>query len=79
MSRCSCPSCSALPDHPFVPGLHVNPETRIPPIHEWGAECSRGWVSDARFARGAKDSVIPRANRTKTKQVYAANNREMAL
>jgi len=66
-----------IPD-PYHPGKHIDTSTGIWPISEWGNECDCGWVSDARFARGAQDSVIKRANRSKTKQVYQAKARQEA-
>jgi len=51
-------------DHP---GKHINPETGIWPISEWGTACARGFVSNERFAtRG--EQVIPRTNRNVTRK-----------
>ena len=47
--------------------MSIDPETGIKPIAEWGPECARGFVSDARFSRG-KDRVIKRTNRSKTRR-----------
>jgi hypothetical protein len=59
---CSCESCRNLPPHPTIPGKHIDPKTGILPIHEWGEECGRGWVSESRFGTGP---VIKRTNRKK--------------
>lgn len=50
-----------------TPKKTIDPKTGILPISEWGAECARGFVSNARFS-GGKDKVIPRTNRTITKK-----------
>lgn len=59
----------SLRDDPAHPGKHIDPETGIWPIAEWGNECGRGFVSDARFS-GGKDRVIKRTNRVKTRKWY---------
>jgi len=51
------------PDHP---NHHIDPATGIWPISEWGSECGRGFVSDARFQKG-NEKVIKRTNRAKTR------------
>lgn len=66
---CACQNCAAMPPHPLYAGKHLNPATRTLPIHEWGSECRRGFVSDSRFARGT-ETVIKRTDRNKTRQVY---------
>jgi hypothetical protein len=66
---CKCKGCADLPAHPYIPNKHINPATGLPPTHEWGAECGRGWVSCVQFARGT-DSIIPRTDRSKTRKVY---------
>lgn len=71
MSLCFCDSCAALPIDPVLPHFHIDPATGIAPIHEWGAACGRGFVSDSRFSRGG-DTVIKRTNRTATKKMYRA-------
>ena len=45
----------------------IDPKTGVWPISEWGTECGRGFVSNARFAQ-AGDRVIPRTNRELTKK-----------
>ena len=47
--------------------MNFDPETGIKPIAEWGPECARGFVSDARFSRG-NDKVIKRTNRATTRK-----------
>lgn len=69
---CPCPACSALPLHPHVPGKHINPATRIYPIHEWGSECGRGFVSNERFSGGTA-LVIERKSREKVRKFYRSN------
>jgi len=56
---------SIIPD-PKHPGKHIDTETGIRPISEWGWECGRGFVSEERFAR-AGDKVIKRTPRKKSK------------
>lgn len=68
MSLCNCPACSALPISPVNPRYHLHPHGAAP-VHEWGSECARGFVSDSRFSRG-NDLVIARTNRTATKKMY---------
>ena len=53
-----------MPPDPKRPGKHINPETGIWPICEWGYECMRGFVSNSRFGAG---QVIERTNRNKTR------------
>jgi hypothetical protein len=67
-----------LPAHPTIAGKHLNPATGIPPTHEWGDWCGRGFVSDSRFSRGS-DSVIKRTSRDKTRKVYAGLDRQQGL
>ena len=43
----------------------------IKPIREWGNECRRGFVSNARFSSSALDLVIPRTNRSAQKKKRA--------
>ena len=47
--------------------MSIDPETGIRPIAEWGPECARGFVSNARFSRG-KDRVIKRTDRSVTRR-----------
>jgi hypothetical protein len=54
-------------DDPNHPGKHIDPATGIWPISEWGSECGRGFVSDARFARGG-ERVIKRTSRAVTRK-----------
>ncbi len=54
-----------IPD-PRRPGKHIDPQTGIWPISEWGFECMRGFVSDSRF--GPNDLVIKRTNRAITRK-----------
>lgn len=49
---------------PHRPDKHIDPETGIWPIEEWGAACERGFVSSARFGSG---QVIPRTVRKKNR------------
>ena len=56
-----------MKDDPQHPGKHIDPETGIWPISEWGAECGRGFVSDERFARPG-ERVIKRTNRQTTRK-----------
>jgi hypothetical protein len=44
----------------------IDPQTGIWPISEWGAECGRGLVSDARF--GYDNRVIKRTNRATSRK-----------
>lgn len=67
--RCNCETCAKLPEHPTIPNHHLNPETGILPLHEWGAECYRGFVRNERF--GAGQTVIAGTNRQKTKKAYS--------
>jgi len=46
----------------------IDPETRIWPISEWGYECGRGFVSEARFAGDSGTRVIKRTNRNTTRK-----------
>ena len=46
------------------PGKHIDPETGIWPISEWGGSCYIGFISNARFGSGL---VIPRTNRDTTR------------
>ena len=55
------------PRDPLRPDKHIDPATGIWPICEWGRECARGFVSDARFAR-AGDVVIKRTNRNTSRK-----------
>ncbi len=64
---CPCAACSAMPLDSNNAKFHRDPKTGIAPIHEWGWECGRGWVSDSRFGSG---TVIARANRDHTREVY---------
>ncbi len=66
----NCPACAAMPLNPDDPGHHKDPATGIRPLHEWGADCGRGWVRDARFGSG---QVIKGTNRNKTRQIYRAH------
>jgi len=45
--------------------IDIDPETGIRPIAQWGPECSRGFVRDARFGPGR---VIKGTNRNKSRQ-----------
>lgn len=56
---------SDMPLDPKNPAKHINPETGIWPISEWGYGCKRGFVSDARFGSG---QVIQRTNRETTRK-----------
>ena len=60
------PKDQLIPD-PNHPGKHIDPETGIWPISEWGTECARGFVGNARFARG-NEKVIQRTNRETTRK-----------
>jgi hypothetical protein len=52
--------------HPSRPGKHIDPDTGILPIAEWGNECKRGFVSNVRFRQGT-EPVIERTNRDVTR------------
>lgn len=56
-----------MPEDPKHPGKHINPETGIWPTCEWGYECQRGFVRDARFQVGT-EQVIKGTNREKTRK-----------
>ncbi len=56
-----------LTDDPNHPGKHIDPDTGIWPIREWGTECGRGFVSNQRFAR-LGDRVIKRTSRKPMRQ-----------
>ncbi|HEY1495409.1 MAG TPA: hypothetical protein VGF49_12745 [Candidatus Solibacter sp.] len=60
---------------PERPDKHIDPATGIWPIAEWGSECSRGFVSDARFARPG-DRIIPRTSRTVTRRWRKLDRKE---
>lgn len=57
-----------MPIDPRRPDKHIDPETGIWPISEWGSECTRGFVSDERFGHG--QMVIKRTNRSQTRKAY---------
>lgn len=63
---------SELRKDPKRPDKHRDPETGIWPIGEWGYECARGFVSDARFQRG-DEQIIKRTNRNTTRKWRALN------
>jgi hypothetical protein len=48
----------------------IDPKTGIRPISEWGPECARGFVSDARFGSGR---IIKRTNRQTTRRWLQLN------
>lgn len=54
-------------EDPQHPGKHIDPDTGIWPISDWGHECGRGFVSDARFS-GGRSKVIKRTNRNTTRK-----------
>jgi hypothetical protein len=56
-----------MPRDPRRPDKHLDPETGIWPICEWGAACTRGFVREERFSRGA-DLVIKGTDRTKSRK-----------
>jgi hypothetical protein len=56
-----------LKEDPRCPEKHIDPRTGIWPMAEWGTECARGFVSDARFDRGG-DRVIKRTSRSTTRK-----------
>lgn len=64
---------SEMPVDPKNPNKHVNPETGIWPICEWGFECQRGFVRAERFSRGA-DHVIAGTNRATTRKWRKLNS-----
>ena len=64
-SLIDCPVCT--PTDPARPDKHIDRTTGIWPIAEWGSACARGFVSDARFARG-NEQVIKRTNRHTTRK-----------
>ncbi|HKF26292.1 MAG TPA: hypothetical protein VKB24_09955 [Candidatus Acidoferrum sp.] len=51
-----------MPRDPQCQDKHIDPETGIWPVCEWGPECYRGFVRSVRFARGG-DKVIKPTNR----------------
>src|SRR4051812_21720897 len=57
-----CPCCGHEGWLPLIwpEGRHINVETGIAPIAEWGPSARRGFVSDSRFGSG---QVIKRSNR----------------
>ncbi len=59
------PRSSEMPADPNNPGKHINPETGIWPVSDWGNECMRGFVSSSRFGGG---TVIARTNRETTRK-----------
>lgn len=65
---------SEMPADPKHPGKHINPETGVWPVCEWGFECMRGFVSNSRFGGG---QVIERTNREKTRKWYKLNAEQM--
>ena len=58
---------------------HIDPKTGIRPISEWGSECGRGFVSDARFAGSKPTRVIKRTNRKTTRRWYQAGKNESPI
>jgi hypothetical protein len=58
---------------PNHPRKHIDPRTGIWPMSEWGWECARGFVSDARFDRG-EDRVIKRASRETSRKWYRSKS-----
>ena len=54
-----------LKPDPRRPGKHLDPQTGIWPMHEWGAACARGFISNPRFGSGP---VIERTNRETTRK-----------
>lgn len=52
-------------EDPKRPGKHIDPATGIWPISEWGWECARGFISNARFGSAP---VIERTNRETTRK-----------
>ncbi len=56
---------SDYPPHPWIPGKHIDPETGILPMEEWGSACQRGFVRDARFG---SDQVIKGTNRNTSRK-----------
>jgi hypothetical protein len=57
-----------LPIDPRRPDKHIDPETGIWPIREWGNSCYRGFVSNERFAGATAAPVIKRTNRETTRK-----------
>jgi hypothetical protein len=57
-----------MQEDPRRPGKHIDPETGIWPIKEWGYSCAMGFVSDSRFAGGTGTQVIKRTNRDVTRK-----------
>lgn len=74
---CHCSTCAALPLHPHFPGKHLDPATGCAPLHEWGSECFRGFVSDQRFDRSAR--VIKRTSRVTTRKLRASHDRSQSM
>jgi hypothetical protein len=59
---------------PNRPDKHIDPETGIWPMEEWGSACGRGFVSNARFGAGI---VIPRTNRAKKQTSKQLDEKEI--
>jgi hypothetical protein len=57
------------------PPKPIDPKTGILPIADWGPECGRGFVSNARFSRG-NEKVIARTNRQITKKFRKSVERD---
>jgi hypothetical protein len=63
-----CPCCGREGIAPTLqPGRHIDLETGIAPVSEWGPECARGWVSDIRFAGRTTSLVIKRKTHKKAR------------
>jgi hypothetical protein len=56
-----------LIDDPKHPGKHIDTETGIRPMSEWGSACQRGFVNSERFAT-RNDQVMPKSNRAALKK-----------
>lgn len=56
-------------EDPHHPGKHIDPNTGIWPVCEWGAICYQGFVRSERFGDGL---VIPGTNRAKSRQLRGA-------
>lgn len=59
---------SPIPPREGARPRRINPATGIAVIEDWGPECARGFVSNARFASNATEQVIPRTNRATTRK-----------
>lgn len=69
-----CPCCGQEGLVPLIwpEGKHVDLNTGIWPIHEWGFASARGFVRDSRFGPGQVIKGTNRANTRKWRRVCGA-------